>query len=136
MNLLGSNFYPFEAKLNPFELIRNLYPSKCGNHRNLLSHILGKNFVFFSKEVTKELIWRNSFSVTVNFPFFHTLPIWTQFEFSWTILNPNQTYLNPILNSFEPKLNPLDPSFKWFHEKLHDFNDFSAFSQKIKIQSC
>ena len=27
----------------------------------------------FTKEVTKELIWRNFFSVTVNFSFFHTV---------------------------------------------------------------
>ena len=39
--------------------------SQCGNCCELVSHIFGKNFVkltFFTKEITKESIWRNIFS--------------------------------------------------------------------------
>ena len=44
-----------------------------GNYGNLLSHILGKNFVKITFLNTKESIWRMSFSLTLNFLFFHTV---------------------------------------------------------------
>ena len=38
--------------------------TQCGNHRNLLSHFFWQNFLwklYFPKEITEELIWRNIF---------------------------------------------------------------------------
>ena len=49
--------------------------SQCGNYGNLLSRYFDKNFVkaISTKEVTKELISRDIFSVRVNISFLHTL---------------------------------------------------------------
>ena len=59
----------------------------CGICRNLLSHFFGKNFVkttfLLTKSLSKYLIWRNMFSVRVNFSFFHTRNNWTVLQCLW-----------------------------------------------------
>ena len=47
-----------------------------GNFRNSLSRIFGKKYRennSFTKEITKDMIWRNIFSVRVNFSLYHTV---------------------------------------------------------------
>ena len=78
-NNVKSNFLlnqTFSLKL----VSRNIFHvSQCDNFGNSLSHILAKiswkqRFFLLKKYVlTKEMIWRNIFSVRVNFWFYHTV---------------------------------------------------------------
>ena len=49
--------------------------AQCGNFGNFLTHFWRKirESNVFSKEITKEMIWRNIFLVRVNSSFFHTV---------------------------------------------------------------
>jgi len=80
---------------------------KCGNYRNSLSCLFDKNFVkatVLLKEVSKELIWRNIFSVREDFSFFHTVRL------------PFPHY-DDLLKDFLPHVCCIDqtPSFKFQH---------------------
>ena len=51
----------------------------------------------FTKEITKELIWRNIFLVRLNFSFFHTV-LWKLLNFTATILSQKFRQINFFVN--------------------------------------
>ena len=78
MTIFNVGFTEFFAQSRwIFKSVENaqIFCSQCGNYRKSLS-LLWRKFResnVFTKEITKELIWRNFLRMTVNFSFFHTV---------------------------------------------------------------
>ena len=75
---------------------------QCGNYRNLRSLFFGKNFVkvtfllSLAKEITKQVIRRNIFSVRVNFRNFHSVHCWLTKILATTSCSPHEMRLKKL----------------------------------------
>ena len=81
-DLISRNFFSVIVFCSTFPYLCTVHSallSHCGKDGNLLSRFFGKNFVktpvLLIKLLNRQLIWRNTFCVRVNYSFFHTVAL-------------------------------------------------------------
>ena len=75
-----------------------------------------KTTFLLTKSLSKYLIWRNMFSVRVNFSFFHTRNNWTVLQCLWLSWIQNIENIKWVYDTYS--LNTLNISFAVFTEKI------------------
>ena len=65
----------FAQKCVRVNSMSDITTAQCGNCCDLVSHILVKVTFLLSKEISKELFWRNISLVRLNFSFYHTVRV-------------------------------------------------------------